>query len=261
MKDDEKGWKQVATEQRTRYLLHYIGQGRGVYSIKSFTAEARRHGVNRAFPRNMIKRLRWGDKVLLAEWRRYKEHNPDNLGDAEVFGYFIVSGLNFANAPEGFMERLKDKLEVVWERDYSGGIAVSRRCGSYSVGSAVFINDTLEETMEKVEVTLRELRQEEAEETGDEEEKDGEEPKKRLKIFVGGRFVSFEDSPFNFLLPDQPWTRSGIWVDLPMAFEGEAESRHIWELDDYKRKRYVRKRAKKNFAIDDFESMAEVGEQ
>lgn len=50
-----------------KYQLHYVSSGKtGIYGKAIFINEANQIGVNRSLPYFLIKKLKWGDKILLA---------------------------------------------------------------------------------------------------------------------------------------------------------------------------------------------------
>jgi len=52
-----------------KYYLHYVASGKtGIYGKDVFIKEAKQIGVNRSLPYFLIKKLKWGDKILLANF-------------------------------------------------------------------------------------------------------------------------------------------------------------------------------------------------
>lgn len=89
--------------------MHFMGKN--LYSRRSFFAEAKKIGVNRAIPKSALKKLKWEDKILIGY-----EHKTE--AKADVVGYFVLSGLNM-DCSEGTKQKLKDSLDVV--ESFSGG--------------------------------------------------------------------------------------------------------------------------------------------
>lgn len=99
--------------------LHFVG--RQYYTRKSFIREAKLYGVSRRISLQELKRMNWGDRVLLAIMEGKS---------GVVFGYFQVERLA-GLSPEAH-EAIRDRFggEIV---DHGGGI-VKRGCGVYVVG-------------------------------------------------------------------------------------------------------------------------------
>jgi len=122
-------------EEGKEIKLHYIGKR--FYTIETFTKEALKHGVSRAMPVGIIKKLHWGDKIYVAF-----EHKDQNGKGALVFGYFYVQGLNVSNPIVSEKLKEDDRIKIVktvkpggGSSGSGGGARVSRGCGSYVVAS------------------------------------------------------------------------------------------------------------------------------
>jgi len=165
----------------SEYWLHYVGTG--LYKIEVFAREAVKHGVQRAVPFSMLKRFEFGTPILLAYYRE---------GKAEVFGYFNVNGLTH-NLPKEVYEDLLETVDVV--RLDNTSVSVSRACGSYTVGSTAYIDETLESLVEKIKQAC---------------EKHGVDPNK-FKWFINGRYYPFKNS---FVLTPAKFTRGYMRVKI-----------------------------------------------
>lgn len=72
-----------------KYYLHYVASGKsGIYGKDVFINEAKKIGVNRSLPYFLIKKLKWGDKILLATFEScnagkhaYKIVNHNEIDD------------------------------------------------------------------------------------------------------------------------------------------------------------------------------------
>jgi len=195
--------------------LHYIG--RRVYTLKTFVREAERLGVARAFPSSVVKRMSWGEPILLAFWERGGEGG----GYADVLGYFRVRGVQWrvsAEAQRRIIERTGARLVD------KGGGRVSRRCGSYSVGPTYETEKDLSEVMRIAEEVCREL---------------GE----KLKFFLTGSLTLFGE---RFRL-EAPFTRSAVRVEVSAevteAVEGKGRFRRV---TDYRKRTYLPKAARES---------------
>ncbi len=219
-------------KEMTIYNLLYVGQG--LYSVPQFEAEAEKHGVARAMPARIVKTLKWGDSILLAQWVPDREKQRDSrqtqttlegqegtvhykrFGSANVFGYFNVTGLNMGNVPDEAKKALTSMLRVVRIQDHGpGGMPVTRRCGSYVVGSTAFVDDTIEEILTKAA---------EVEQAMD----------VKFKWFVTGPFTKIDE----IVLDPAKFSRGVVKVEVEGYLpEGEFEP-GVSFVYDYKRKMY-----------------------
>lgn len=168
----------------TVYNMHYVGKG--LYTRVQFEAEAKTAGVARALPARVVRILKWGDRILLAQWvpdmaaqrasMTFQQtldgsHSTRGMtftrfGDAEIFGSFRVTGLNMtvldSNLTKGnrlaeadAKARLAGRLSVVGVDTSSSN--VHRRCGSYTVGMTYYVTDTIEQILDKAAVIEEKL--------------------------------------------------------------------------------------------------------
>lgn len=73
-----------------KQYLHYIASGKnGIYGREVFIKEAKEIGVNRSLPYFLIKKLKWGDRILLANFENRHagetEYIIQNTQDKELF--------------------------------------------------------------------------------------------------------------------------------------------------------------------------------
>ena len=204
-----------------RYFLHFVGKG--LYSKEDFVVESERHGVNRCFPSFIVKRMKWGDKILLAQYEPALDEEKKILdhGTATVFGYFVVHGLNLDRwENEEFRNRLVNQLHVASVSQ--GGGTVHRKCGSYTIGVSYVVEDELKDIIEKIELLEKEMGV-------------------RAKIFVAGSFRHFpskEISPVKF-------TRTGSFIELDTPLESEEiRDKSVGFIGDYKQRKYLLKKEK-----------------
>ena len=192
------------------FWLHYIGKH--IYPIDRFEREARRLGVQRAVPFYMIKRFRWGDRILLAQ-------HVD--GSAEVFGYFTVEAI-VNSLPENAKKLLAEKLKII---SISSGPKYERRfCGGYTIGSTLVIADSIEQFFEKAKKACKEA---------------GVDPNK-VKWFLRGKYKRLRNS---ILLKPAKFTRSYIKVKIEgLHLDSEVLERGalIW-IYNYRKRKYFKK--------------------
>jgi hypothetical protein len=112
------------------YWLHFIG--RQYYTRQSFVKEARQFGVSRRVSLNELKKMDWGDTVLLAIME----------GKSGVlFGQFTIERLTGLSRDASLVLEKWFGLEKVND----GGIVVRRGCGEYVTGPEYRINASLAE--------------------------------------------------------------------------------------------------------------------
>ena len=131
--------------KQTSFHLNFIGKS--YYSQSSFENEAYKVGINRAVSFNVLKKLKFGEPILLAS---YIPSKPE--GSCEVFGYFTLSGISH-NLPSELSEKLLSNLTVANTVE-GNGESVIRACGSYQTGSTSTIKETLEQLVAKIEEVL-----------------------------------------------------------------------------------------------------------
>jgi len=91
-----------AHPEDSRSWLHWIGNT--YYSIEAFIKEARDIGVSRRVPEKALRKMKWGDTILLASKEK-------GLKTPVVFGYFVlhkIQGVKFKM--KDFPEHLQDKM-------------------------------------------------------------------------------------------------------------------------------------------------------
>jgi hypothetical protein len=155
--------------------IHYINNGKGgIYGKTVFVEEAKRLGVNRAFPIFIAKKIKFGDRIYTAIYEKDpKKPNKERWldGTANVFGYFVVSSLNIV----GNVQPVYTALGITPQS--SGPTKIQRSCGSYSIAHVA-------QTQESMDKIIAEI----------------EKQKLPCKIFLGGNFYDYETiiNPINF---------------------------------------------------------------
>lgn len=117
----------------TKTPLHFIGKK--LYTKQLFEEESINHGVQRALPFHQLKKLNFGDTVLLAQ-------QDQKTKKSIIFGYFIITGLNHT-LPQETIDQLKPLLKISSTQQIS--TSISRACGFYSIGTSIEIKNTLPE--------------------------------------------------------------------------------------------------------------------
>ena len=178
-------------EETEEFYLHYVGKS--TYDLDLFKKEAKKYGVSRALPLNMVQALNFGDVILLARFDGYKVRDKDEgiaIGDATIFGYFVVTGVSFI-APKEFHEELHRRISV--HNCEQVNTVVNRGCGSYTVNSQCETTTPLPDIIKKA----KELK---------------EKGYSLNKVFVNGEFHEFKHP---FKLFGIPFSRSLIKVQFP----------------------------------------------
>jgi hypothetical protein len=216
-----------------KYYLHYVG-GK-LYPKETFIKEAEQFGVNRCIPMRMIKKLKWGDKILLGIFSP-KELTPimaqsvfdgrknKTGGRAEVFGYFIITGLNI-NASQEFKTTLIGQLDIVESKEQN--LKIQRQCGSYVLGTSYVVKDCIEDIIKKAEQLQKDFH-----DFGIE----------KVKFFLAGYFkpLTLTIEPINF-------TRTLIPVEIETELElGDLNFlKEVGLIYDYDKRSYIKKQEKR----------------
>ena len=205
--------------------LHYIGKG--LYTIESFVREAKKYGVSRAIPLQMLKKLNWGDKIYLAQSLSKVETDAKNEVVAKVFGYFRVESVQLSASDKLKSEVYGDERVRAKVVD-SGGYTVQRACGSYEVGSIAVTNANLSTVAEVIKEKENEL---------------GE----KAKVFVCGELVLIEPieitAPFTRSLVRVNIDESKLVVKKTLKIESKRE-KAVVHVKDYKRRLRLNKTEK-----------------
>lgn len=235
-----------------KHYLHYVGSK--LYPKEVFIREAKELGVNRCLPLRMIKKLKWGDRILLATfipneitYCDCEEHKEEIIqgniclkckkfilvggqkidgrknkkdGKAVIFGYFDIRGLNI-NASNEFKTALTSQLNVIESRE--SNLSVKRQCGSYTIGTSHIITNSIEDIIQKAEYLSEAMNE-------------------KVKFFVSGQFYPLETTiePINF-------TRTLIEVEITeeLTAEDVTEKKVIGMIKDYNKRTYIKKYAKR----------------
>ncbi len=116
--------------------LHFVG--RAYYSRAKFEKEARRYGITRRVSLQQLKRMKFGERVLLAM--------VDGKSSV-AFGSFIITTLSGLSREA--TDAVAEKYTV--EQVSAGGVRVKRGCGSYIEGATYNVDATLEQVLEVIE--------------------------------------------------------------------------------------------------------------
>lgn len=116
--------------------LHFVG--RQYYSKAKFVKEAKQYGVTRRVSLQQLKKMAYGDMVLLAMM--------DGKSPV-VFGSFVIEKISGLSPAASAAVREKFKYEVVSE----GGGLVVRGCGMYIEGAKYVIKAALRDVVDVLE--------------------------------------------------------------------------------------------------------------
>jgi len=137
-------------------------------------------------------------------------------GRAEVFGYFVISGLNI-KASDEFKKELISKLEIVSTKE--NNLQIQRQCGSYTLGNSYVIKDSVEDIMKKA-IELSKVKNEE------------------VKFFVAGQFkpLNLEIEPINFSRTVVP-----VELDTDVQLEDLEFLQEVGLIYSYEKRTYIKK--------------------
>ena len=189
------------------YLLHFVGSH--LYGRKAFVREAEKYGVNRRVPFGMLKNLKFGQVVLLAEYQK-----ADGEDFAAIFGYFRIDAIT-ERLPDDVRAELMKRLDIV---SVVSDIPkhVSRGCGSYTIVGEVYIRDSIESLSGKIEASC---------ETAGVNVND-------CLFFLKGEFVELEQP---YLMRGRKFFRGYCKVSLPIEIERphRKQKRGVVFIKDY----------------------------
>lgn len=218
-----------------KYYLHYIASGKtGIYGKEVFIKEASQIGVNRSLPYFLIKKLKWGDTILLANFEGRNagkkqiqicdceiqpcllhekfENRKFQDGIANIFGYFVISGLNLTASLE-LKAKLYTQLDIVSSNDKS--IAIKRSCGSYVISASHIVTNTLADIIEKAQTLAKDMNE-------------------KVKYFIGGNFYELQGK-----IEGINFSRSLIEVEFTGLEEIEEISQQVGFIQDYNKRGYI----------------------
>jgi len=99
-----------------KYYLHYVGSK--LYPKEIFIKEAEQVGVNRCIPMKMIKKLKWGDTLLLGSFVPNPSFVPDELcpNCKTILRHIVIEGEDVYGCPTCQVEvprekAIKDKFD------------------------------------------------------------------------------------------------------------------------------------------------------
>lgn len=122
-----------------KFFLHFVG--RQFYSTRlKFIKEAQEYGVTRRVSLQDLKKMNYGDIVLLA-----MQEGTQKI----LFGFFVIEII--CGLGRRTIERLINECEVYKIND--GGREINRNCGMYTVGATYGIEASIPQIAEAIEKT------------------------------------------------------------------------------------------------------------
>ncbi len=114
-------------QKRSSYWLHWLGVK--FYSISSFIDEAKRMGVSRRIPPQILRGMAWGDSIFMIG------ESPKFPGYSIFFGKFYVDRVKFATKSKKVKEDLQElmlrsKVKLICEAPHTD----KRGCGTETSG-------------------------------------------------------------------------------------------------------------------------------
>jgi len=114
--------------------LHYIG--RSYYTERGFVREAREYGVTRRVSLKTLKRMQWGDRVILA---------IRDGATSIVFGQFTITKLSgLSSEAIEAIERAGIVTATLASDQSNCGKTIKRGCGCYTIGFVIAVEADLE---------------------------------------------------------------------------------------------------------------------
>ena len=201
------------------YLMHYVGSG--LYGIRRFINEAKRIGVQRAIPFNMLRHVKWGEPILLADHKKVPVTPDEKMPVAMVFAYFKVDSLSYQLDPD-VKEKLLSKVTIVSssmpQREHE-----QRACGSYDVGMSFEIKESIEEVVQKIEEACLECKK----------------SINNFKYFLKGE-IKVLDAPI--IMRNTKFNRGYRKVTLDgLKLDKEKPKKALFFLNNYSRRMYMTK--------------------
>jgi hypothetical protein len=240
-------------------LLHFTG--RQLYGPKRFINEAKRLGVQRVVPFNMLFTLEWGQPILLAEYKtvesKLENGKTEKIPTAGVYAYFNIKDLSYWNMAPQVRERLLSKLHV--EKVSDGGGGEARACGSYGVGAVYATTNTIKEIAQAIALSCKELSYETNLEIAKEHDLDKIMSKEDFEAHVQGMSAKWYPAMFKYFLRgpikvltapavlyNEKFVRTYKYIDskqIKERIEKDGDLKHaIIEVKGYTLRKYLNKK-------------------
>ncbi len=211
--------QQIELIHQTNTWLHFIG---GYYKDeKRFVREARKFGISRRVPAQVVRGMEFGDCLVFLRYMRG--------ASAFAFAEGRIVGLTLDGA---IAKQVGERLIQDGKAEYQeGGGMVQRECGSYFVLGTFIVTVSLKETMD----IAQEIHAREAKEQGKEPEP--------LFVMVNAKLTRAYKDPV-YLSPSPKFTRGFIKSDdstfiAPGDFVPE---RQVVAIEGYEKKERPRRR-------------------
>jgi hypothetical protein len=193
--------------------MHFIG---GLYkNEKKFVSEARKFGISRRAPAQVVGGMEFGDRLVFL---RYVKD-----GSAFAFAEGTITGVTFEG---GLAKKVGDQLIDKGKANYTeGGGMIQRECGSYMVLGTYEVTATLKETMK----IAQKIHAEQAKQEGKEPEP--------LFAMINARLTKAYKAPV-YLSPSPKFTRGFTRSDDSsfVAPDDFSPQRNIVAIDGYSKK-------------------------
>lgn len=242
-----------------KYYLHYVASGKsGIYGKDVFKNEAKLIGVNRSLPYFIIDKLKWGDKILLAnfESRHIGEKeseickecsgtgNSDYLkedGEQTHQTCEKCKGIGKVEISQKFQDgiakvfgyfvidginitasnELKERLHKDLDiiRTDSKPLMIKRSCGSYVLECSNYVTNSMEDIVSKAHKLSIGM-------------------KEKVKYFVTGKFYELDT-----IIEGINFSRTVVTVDIPNIKDDEEFEfiSSVGFIKDYNKRSYVPK--------------------
>lgn len=127
---------QLSLIQQNSTWMHFIGAG--YYADdKKFTREAKKYGISRRAPAQLVRGMEFGDRLVLL--RYLAKGSVFAFGEARIHGITLEGDIS---------KQVGERLIAEGRAEYQdGGGAVERECGSYLVLGTYSVKASLKEVM------------------------------------------------------------------------------------------------------------------
>lgn len=201
--------------------MHFIG---GYYkSEQKFIREAKKFGVSRRVPAQVVQGMEFGDRLIFLRYVKGQQ--------AFAFAEGVIVGITLDGSVANQVgQRLIDEGKAIYNE---GGGIVERECGSYFVLGHFEVTATLKETM----AIAREIH-------GKQSKAEGKEPEP-LFVMVNAKLTRAYKAPV-YLSPSPNFTRGFIRSNNSsfVAPDDFIPERQVIAIEDYEKKERPRKERK-----------------
>jgi hypothetical protein len=207
--------KQIELIHQTNTWMHFIG---GYYkSEDKFVHEARKFGITRRSPAQVVRGMEFGDRLVFL---RYAS------GNAYAFAEGQITGVTFEGSlAKEVGQKLIDTGKAEYHSADGGGMLIARECGSYIITGTYSTTASLKDVMD----IAQEIHAEKCKAEGKDEP---------LFVMVNARLTQSYENPV-YLSPSPKFTRGFIRASdeaFYVAPSDHSPERNVVAIDGYAKK-------------------------